>query len=461
MNNPAYLQRKSHPWLFVIGGIVLSVGFMVYPDDISYIQVAGFFIFVLFQMKAVQFDLAHPYVWFLPIFLLYSIAGPALVLSRVLPYIKTYNGVIFYHYVAAVTMVLVIGPRRYSFSFARLPFNRNSLGIKAVFTGSLAVCLIYILFLLTSGIQSKYDRALSSNPFAFLGFGFYMLTTAISMALLEKSFYTSKIMEFRHYRKGGKLYILFFILIFVFATLITGERHSLFRMMLVIFVAYHILQKTIQPKYLILAFVMGIAFGAVLNQLKMVFSSEHAVVFSYEQFLTDLLFSEFKAPTRNMAVVLLHFPSSFPYFYGEALWGDIMRAFVPGFLFPKFQSSTNWFNLVFHYNTYKQGLGLGFTLVGSGYINFGPAGVVMLFSVLALMIRKLYAKASNSPIMFLIYVNFIPIVCFSVRADVATLISSLWKHIGLVIFIVWIIDNSVAKRKYSCQTKINYAPDTG
>ncbi len=408
--------------------------------------IIGFLTFVIFQLKAADFDLAHPYVWFLPIFTMYSLASPVLVLiDEILPYRESYRYAILYHYIAAVTMVLVIGPERSIYRFKISPFRKNSPGIKFAFIVSLSVFLVYIVFLFKSGFENKYDRALSSNPFAFLGFGAYMLTTSISLVLLNRKLTINRFAGFRHHKRSWVL-ILIFSLIFVLATLVTGERHALFRMLLVIFVLYHVLEKPIPPKYLFFSFVIGLSAASALNQFKMFFFSVDSVPFSFERFVSDMLYGEFKSASKNLSLLINYVPSAFPYFYGEAFLSDIMRAVIPGFLFPKFQNTANWFNQTFHYHTFKQGLGLGFTLVGAGYVNFGLPGIIMLFAVIGGIIRKLYRKSADSVIIFLLYVNFIPIVSFSIRSDIASLISSTWKHVLLIIFIAWFVDNIDGKK---------------
>lgn len=441
-------------YLFIVAGILITFPFILFYPDTIYIQAGAFIVFVLIALYTVRFDLGHPYVWFLPVFTMYALSAPILVELGELQYLDTYSQVILYHYIAAAMYVLFAGPRRYQFKFPETPFRKNSIGVKVVFFICLTGSILYLTFLATSGIESKYDRALMSNPLGFIGFSFYMLTTVISIIIVQQKLNLSKVKIFKGPMKWPILLSATIIMFYVFAFLVSGERHNLFRILLVFIILYHILYKPIRARYLLLILLLGLVISSLAQETKMLLLRTDAS-FSLERVWLDILYSEFKSSGRNMAILIDYVPYSFPFSNGEFLLSDLIRSVIPGFLFPRFDSTTVWFNQTFFPHFYESGGGVGFSLVGVGYVNFGVWGVIALFALSGYMMRKLYKRATCSVLALIIYINIIPIFLFSVRGDLSTLISQTWKHVLLVVLLIVVINRLTAKNSW----QTNRSPD--
>lgn len=154
----------------------------------------------------------------------------------------------------------------------------------------------------------------------------------------------------------------------------------------------------------------------------------------------EIFHTEFKSSSRNLAILMENIPNHINFFYGKGILMDLGRAFIPGFIFPHTTSSTIWFNEIFFPHFFQMGGGVGFSLVGVGYLNYGIVGVVILFAILGYLIKKLYFNLNN-PIILVIYANFLPLFIFALRGDLSVIISQTLKHILLPIILVILIDS--------------------
>jgi oligosaccharide repeat unit polymerase len=134
-------------------------------------------------------------------------------------------------------------------------------------------------------------------------------------------------------------------------------------------------------------------------------------------------------------------PSSISYLYGQLLVNDLIRAIIPGFLFSRetFYTTTTWYNESFFSRAYGTGMGMGFSLVAYGYVNFGYPGVVGLFLVLGWLTKKLYHKAGHSNIYLISYLGFSAVLISAIRADLTSIVSQSWKHILVpILLMIWL-----------------------
>ena len=177
----------------------------------------------------------------------------------------------------------------------------------------------------------------------------------------------------------------------------------------------------------------------ITNTLKMYFI-HGTIERHYDTFVIGLLYGEFKAATRNLALVLQDIPNHINYFYGEMFLHDIVRSILPGFLLDRsYVTSTVWFNERYFLRFFESGGGAGFSLVGAGYINFGIIGVVLLFWLIGYVSNVFYSKARTSGVSLVVYASWMSIICSTVRYDVAGPVSQLLKHVLLVVMILYAI----------------------
>ena len=101
------------------------------------------------------------------------------------------------------------------------------------------------------------------------------------------------------------------------------------------------------------------------------------------------------------------------------------------------KATTFWFTETFYPIFYAKGGGMGFTLVGQGYLDFGMPGVIGLFVVLGVFIGQLYRLSGKSTIAFIFYINLIPVVMYSIRQTISVILSQSIKHVMLPLIIMF------------------------
>jgi hypothetical protein len=164
-----------------------------------------------------------------------------------------------------------------------------------------------------------------------------------------------------------------------------------------------------------------------------------------------LLGSELLTASQNLALLIELVPEQNPFFLGETFLWDLRKAFIPNFFFPRslFLNTTAWFNKTFFPYYWDKGHGVGFTLVGLGYLNYGFIGVICLFSILGVVWRITYKWSLKSVWGLIFYVNSIIVWVYSIRADLSAPISRSIKHIMLPLLIISLIGSFKRKKSKS------------
>jgi oligosaccharide repeat unit polymerase len=157
--------------------------------------------------------------------------------------------------------------------------------------------------------------------------------------------------------------------------------------------------------------------------------------------LTLLMGEELRTASENTVTLLKAVPSTFTYSYGDALGRDLLRGVLPGFLLQPGEdpSTSTWFTRTLFPDVFERGGGVGFTLVGVGYLNFGPAGVAGLFALMGILVAALERFGQKSGMGFVAYVNSVPVLLYSIRADMSVPVSQLLKHVFLPIALVVVL----------------------
>ena len=126
----------------------------------------------------------------------------------------------------------------------------------------------------------------------------------------------------------------------------------------------------------------------------------------------------------------------------------MLRAFTPGVLdiTSEFEHSVNVFNKTFFPDASSRGIGEGFSLVGSGYFNFGLPGAILIMVVFGFSIRLLYRWSVRSPLGMYFYISFIPIAMFTTRSDLGTPVSQGLKHV-LLPLVLMLLAAAISKRQ--------------
>jgi oligosaccharide repeat unit polymerase len=151
--------------------------------------------------------------------------------------------------------------------------------------------------------------------------------------------------------------------------------------------------------------------------------------------------SEFRTASENLLRLVEWVPHSFEYFKGQAIWNDLSSVIKIGFLHSRDSSPSPayWFTKVFYTSLYSKGGGVGFTLVGLGYLDFGILGVIVLFAALGKITGVIYRLSGKNIVWLIFYFNLIPLTMYAIRGSLASILSPAIKHVILPIIIIFCI----------------------
>jgi oligosaccharide repeat unit polymerase len=204
---------------------------------------------------------------------------------------------------------------------------------------------------------------------------------------------------------------------------IAGERDFLLRIIILIFVALASLGSHHYRRIMPVACFIVLLLIPRLADFRNTLLGGAIRLRNSETFLQDLATSEFLAASRNL-IILLENRNSWEFQSGRTFAMDFQNAFFGGD-----SSGVTWFNQNFFYNSFKQGGGYGFSLVGESYLNFGTLGVIIIFALFGLFMRICYRNSARNKLFFASYISLIPMAMYSVRSDLTVLFAYPVKHI--------------------------------
>lgn len=106
-------------------------------------------------------------------------------------------------------------------------------------------------------------------------------------------------------------------------------------------------------------------------------------------------------------------------------------------IIPNISSVTSWFTNTFYLGNTVQ---YGFTLIGEGYVTGGIVGVILISCIVGFIIKIFYRNFNRSIYWFSAYLYLITVIIYSIRMDLGTILAAIVKQIGLVLFIVVMIE---------------------
>jgi hypothetical protein len=363
--------------------------------------------------------------------------------------------VLDFEYIAMLTSFVFIGPWRYSHDNLRFGDVRKfSDGVNYVLVFAISLVLISIWKIVSLGVTDKRDLVLEGSALVGLSFSFNIIIVCAAVYLI-KLLIDDKTKTFMIIALTGGTFFLFVILL-------AGHRNLFYRYLAVILLLYHVIHKKIDLKAVFIIGAIALFGAALLQNLKMAFFLEkinitgylditgrypellqHSkTVLSFKLLITTLLGTEFMTASNNLAIIIEKVPDYLPFMHGTSILKDIERALVPGFLFQRVVENTSLFyNRTIFPETYYAGGGTGFTLVGHAYLNFKVPGIILMFALYGLIIKKIYKWSSRTLFGFLFYVSFIPVAILSIRYDLSAPISQSLKHILLPLGLMLIISH--------------------
>jgi oligosaccharide repeat unit polymerase len=388
----------------------------------------GFLVTAYAGAWAVDFDLLHPLVSINAIFALYSVSMPILVLLRFLDDPGNLVDVISAEWVAlsAFSVPVMIG----STSARTRRLRPSSLGTVAIglLCCSLGLVTVHLWSVLGAGISEKGEKTLLGSALVQMDFPYLLAATALPVIIWDRyakrrSFPTVLILVCASFGLAGLL--------------ISGERSALFRLLVVALLADHVTFRHVGLRQAAVLALPLIIMSTIAGELKMsVQRTERPTVelpSTLAEFTRSALGSEFVTASFNLSTVLSEVPDTIPYFSGSGFVADLRRATQSGFLMGSAVAETTaaWFTRVFYPDEYRRGNGVGFSLVGAGYLNFGYVGIVGLFLTYGTVVRLIYGWSGRSETGLLVYIAMLPIFLQAPRGDTSVLVSQPFKHVAL------------------------------
>ena len=398
--------------------------------------ISSFAILVFLAISSVKFNLAHPIAWFSISMLIYSLSAPILMALGVYPYINwggwdmsnvDFFFPVFMSYIALISFLVFAKSPVINFkpllSRGVFPFAV----VKKIFTPIIIIiCVVASIELYTSGIVSKKEFISEGLFFFKLSFVYYMLIVLFSIDVFKK---------IKH-DQSFKNIIFFGFFIFTILIIVSGQRNMLLRFAIVIFFLYITLIKPVGFWKLLAIVIAVLSFNAFSQFLK------PGVLFDTNVFATNIFISflsgEFMTASNNLVMIYENFHLLESYSGMHNFIFDIIRGFIPAILFGKevITGSSLLYNSIFFPNVLESGGGVGYSLVGSGFFYFQYTGIVFLFSALGYLLKTLYTRAGSTVNSFIIYINIIPIIVFSLRFDVGMIVSQTVKNILLLLVFI-------------------------
>lgn len=378
-------------------------------------QAVLFFIFCIVIMKVYQKKgILHPFSWMPLFFLMYSISYP---LYRLYfsdfssDYIYQIIPLNFVGFIAFVIGCLLLEKNK---TTQDANFLSQDKALRVIGWALIIFCNGLNLFILKSGVSTKreYLTLVQSNGIEPLFTAYFLLALVGALVLKNKINKHSKL-------KKDNFLIMTFATFFISYGL-TGERDLMFRFLLLLFFilfAYYF-------KYKAWKLIIGlVGFAFILpatQQLKSFFVAN--TIQSVELQEGAFLNNEFASSGKNILYLLERGVTGYGW---EIFINDILRVF--SFIGTNSLSATAWFNEVLR-NDYGDGgtSGWGFSMVGEGYIAFGILGIVLLFVVLGLITALLFNRIHNR-FFFCLYLLYIPVFIYVLRADLSNFLSLNFK----------------------------------
>lgn len=417
----------------ILAGLI-SLTLMVIWVVPIWVQVALFAAVVLILLLHLEgAGPLHPAVWFSVFLFLYSVNYPLFLLTYGEP--QTESSLILPLNFLALSGFLLgqVMTSKKPITVPAIPLTAGA--VRTIILALLPICIALFVLVFALGIGSKREfidttHQLSIAPFFIF---FQMITVAYIVYALRLS-HTSGV------RRGLKHSFFTVLGIVVLGVLflsigVTGERDLFLRAGLLVYLSLMALGRG--PNYRFWHFILigfaGVYLVNVFQALKGVLldSGNDAVIDPIQ----SIFWNEFASAGRNLDYVLSR---KIEPLYGDTYVWAVMRYF--DFLFPDAMSATQWYNSIVR-NDFGDGgtSGWGFSLVAEAYLNFGPAGIFVVFSLIGLLTATLYNWARRSAFGFLFYLLFIPTLIYVLRADVGNLLSLAFKINLAVVGGVWLL----------------------
>lgn len=313
--------------------------------------------------------------------------------------------------------------------------NISNRGSKFILLINVVLLILVINYIRLTGLSTKLE---------LINHGFILQF----YSNLFMSYYVLTTIYFINKELNNKLvFIDFFILILLnfYFYLYTGERDIvIFPIVTIMMIFSYRKFKYLSPLKFILILILGITSLPLLLNIG-VRSSGGNGFFNFQNFFYRLFSTELISASKNLELITndVFFEPIGIVVPISILINSIIN--IP--LMPRLIdfSGVAFFNMRY-YSDGPQGAGLGYTIVGEGYIFSGIIGVVIWFVLLALFIYILYQYSSKSLFLRVLYCSMIPVIMYSVRGGFESIISILSRYIFFYL-LFWVVDELIWKKQ--------------
>lgn len=418
---------------FVIYTSIILSFLVVFISNNMTVHIFALLLLSLISVLVVKFDFYHPYTWYTPFFAMYSIAHPVLLFigdSRINTYSKE---LMIVQLVGLATFLIVVSPKKIESNKIPEVFTKVT---ELNYINKYIYIVLYVFILLSAvyisqlGHQGKNELFKLGSPIVFLAFRLILVFFIIySIGLIRRVQKNEKKIK----------YVFFSSVPVIFLFLFSGERDLVLRFILLTFYVIYtfdvIVKGNSKKKYFLIS-IIGLLTLPFLATIKYIGLGRGINKAFFNDFLAGFFRSDFIAASTNLQLLIDNNMDS--YFSGYTFYTNFIRSIdIFKFNITSDFSSGKWFNDYFYSYT---DTGMGFTLVGDGYINFGIFGVFLIYLFISLIIKFLYQRSSKDVLFYLIYLLTIPIYIYSIRGDLSTLLSPLFSQIVLTVIFIKLLN---------------------
>ncbi|EHS1183672.1 oligosaccharide repeat unit polymerase [Vibrio vulnificus] len=332
-----------------------------------------------------------------------------------------------------ITVFNITCVRRYNSSKNFFEVNaEEKVGYKSRTSEKIVIFIVFFIIVIggvlvfKSGATSKREL-LDSNSGINSIIGYVVLFGLIAICL--RALRVSRTMQL------DPILYCFFILLLV-NMLVTGERDSLFRFIILMLFVFFDFHKRASFKITVFLLLMAVFVVPISQLFKSAFLSGSIGVI--QTGLELLLSNEFVSAGQNL-YSLIYFGVDHSVLF---VFTDLVRAFTPSVLLDSLniQSTVAWFNNTYRVeNSFSGTAGWGFGIIAEGYLIGDLAGVVFVSFALSLFISFFYRRSFISEYYYVFYLCLITTSIYVLRGDLANLLSQSLKINGILVIFLYFL----------------------
>ncbi len=417
--------------LMFVSIALLNYLFIAEMNPLFYVTVQ--FISVIIIMWFVDFDIAHPYTWFCPFWFLYSYSF--YVDKLLLDYdTDIMRKISFYQWTALVCFCLAVMPTKKRMR-VNTELNETSKRVfKLILFVSVVAIVLMCVYAYVSDASTKKELALERSPVITLGkYAIQFFTIAVMALSVDNIKVEGKIPKF---------YLMLVVILSLFVMFFVGERDMIVRIVFIIVLVYHIMIKRVEKKQMIIYGVIALLLLGLSESLKSIFLDFGNIV--NIDLNIKLIPSEFYGAGRNLYIINSN-DLQYTFVRGNAIFDRLIYC-LSNFPFINIETdvvnSTTWFNTTYYASYVARGGGKGFTLVGDALLYGNIISIACSFFAMGLLVKFLYAKASDNMWFLFAYLLVSPMTIYCLRADFCIYLSYIFKYV-LVPFVIFRVINKV------------------